>query len=87
MDSTLPFRDLALSDSGFVFDPMTGASFSVNGTGLAILRGLRDGLDRQRLLAMLAEEFEAGDADLDRDLGDFLQVLRREGLMPLDYEV
>ncbi len=86
MNVPLPFRDLALSESGFVFDPMTGASYSVNSTGLVILQGLREGLNRSGLLALLADRFDAAEADLDRDLSDFLQVLRREGLVPLDFE-
>ena len=32
------FNRLALSGSGFVFDPVTGNSFTVNTTGLSILR-------------------------------------------------
>ena len=36
-------RRLALSDSGFVFDPLSGASFTVNASGLALIRILQEG--------------------------------------------
>ena len=34
---------LAISASGFVFDPRSGATFTVNDTGRTIIEGLRDG--------------------------------------------
>ena len=50
MDALTRLSDLAISDSGFVFDPYTGASFSVNLTGLTLLRALKDGdTDRAQL--------------------------------------
>ncbi len=36
-------KNLALSDSGFVFDPSTGDSFSTNPIGLEIIRMLKEG--------------------------------------------
>jgi len=78
-------KDLAISDSGFVFDPYSGQTFSANATGLAILRGLVDGLGREALIARLAEEFEATDEDPDRDLDEFVSVLRQSGLVPHDF--
>jgi hypothetical protein len=32
--------DLAVSESGFVFDPWSGSTFTVNSTGLVLLAGL-----------------------------------------------
>ena len=33
MSSATHLKDLALSDTGFVFDPYTGATFTTNATG------------------------------------------------------
>lgn len=74
-------RDLAVSDSGFVFDPRTGATFSVNPTGLALLRGLMQGLERARLVGALDEGFEVDGADLDRDVDEFVEQLRAVGIV------
>ena len=49
-------RDLALSDTGFVFDPCSGATFTVNATGLAVLKGLTDRTTRRAQVdALLAQ--------------------------------
>lgn len=80
-------RDLAVSETGFVFDPHTGSSFSLNEAGLVVIDGLRRGDDRAALLAALTEYFEVpAGVDLERDLDDFLRRLRRDALLPEDYD-
>lgn len=79
-------KDLAVSDSGFLFDPYTGATYSTNAVGLRIVRGLQQGLDRAGLLAALAGEFALlGDEDLGRDLDEYLHLLRSNGLVSRDF--
>ena len=67
---------LALSDIGFVFDPVTGNSFSVNGSGLAILRRLQQGTDLPGIVASLSEEFEVDILAAERDVIEFANLLR-----------
>lgn len=87
MEGTERLKDLAVSDSGFVFDPYTGQSYSVNGTGLAILRALKEGADREAVVAGLAEHFDTGAADLHRDLDEFLHLLRQSGILAPDFDL
>ena len=87
MDPRQKVRDLAVSDSGFVFDPYTGATFSVNATGLHILRGLQREEARREILANLESSFGIGEADLERDLDEFVGQLRNQGLLPLDFSL
>jgi hypothetical protein len=75
-------RDLALSDSGFVFDPLTGHTFTVNGTCQLALRCLKDGLGPEDAAQRLAEEFAVDqDEDPARDVRDFMLQLRDCGLL------
>ena len=67
---------LALSDSGFVFDPVTGNSFTVNATGLAILRHLQHALDLAQVVAALATEFEVDEPTAEREVIEFAGHLR-----------
>lgn len=50
-------RRLAVSDSGFVFDPVSGNSYSTNVTGLAILRLMQRGLPLGEIVATLQKQF------------------------------
>ncbi len=79
-------RELALSDTGFVFDPYSGATYTVNETGLCVLQALKDGVDRDGVMDRLRERFELRDEDLARDLEEFVHQLRQNGLVPKDFE-
>ncbi len=92
MDVRQRLSDLAISDSGFVFDPYTGASFTVNLAGLTLLRSLKDGADRRALVAALRDGFEIRDGgaspdDFDRDVDEFVSQLRRFDLVPRGFEL
>jgi len=80
-------KDLAISDSGFLFDPWSGATYNTNATGRAILEGLREGLDRGALVARLRGAFEVRDEDVERDLDEFVFLLRENGVVPQDFRL
>ena len=60
----------------------------MNATGLAALRALVQGLDRDAVVARLREDFELRDgasgpaSDLIRDVDDFMAQLRQAELLP-----
>ena len=75
-------RQLAINDSGFVFDPLTGHTFTLNDTGLAVIRALKQGEDLDQIVAELGEGFELdGIEDIARDVEDFMGRLREHGLV------
>jgi PqqD family protein of HPr-rel-A system len=75
-------RDLALSDSGFVFDPVTGHTFTINATGGFAIRCLKEGLTAEETAQRMSEQFSVGDnEDCGRDLRDFVLQLRECGLV------
>ena len=67
---------LAISESGFVFDPVSGHNFTVNETGLSILRRLQKSTELAPLLEILATEYNVTPRDLERDVLEFAGVLR-----------
>ena len=85
MTTQARLNDLALSESGFVFDPYSGGTFTVNRTGMALLLALRDGLPRAAVIDRLRAEFQVDDADLDSDVGEFTRLLVQQGLVPPDF--
>lgn len=80
--------DLAISDSGFVFDPYTGATFSTNATGRAIFEALRRGASRGAIVQALKDGFDLRtEVDLHRDVDEFVALMRRNELLPADFEL
>jgi hypothetical protein len=69
---------LAISESGFVFDPVSGHSFSVNETGMKVIRLLQRGLDLRATVDTLGEEYSGGVDVMERDLIEFLGLLREQ---------
>lgn len=79
---TSRLRDLALSDTGFVFDPYSGHTFTVNASGLTILRALKQGASVDEAVARVQDEFEPeGGEDVARDVTDYVAMLRSLGLV------
>lgn len=68
-------RRLALSESGFVFDPVSGQSFTVNESGLEILRELQKNPDLKQTRHHLLQHYEASEQNMARDLDDFIAAL------------
>ena len=80
MSATLK-KDIALSDTGVVFNPATGDSFSVNAVGLELLRLLQSGIDEAALKAKMLERFEVEAHTLDKDYTEFMQLLKQHQLL------
>jgi hypothetical protein len=67
---------LALSSSGFLFDPVSGHSFTLNETGRDILKILQETRDLKALKQRLLDEYDLDSSTLDRDLLEFLGSVR-----------
>ena len=79
--TTPNLKNLAVSSTGFVFDPRSGATFTVNPTGLAILVALRDGASIDEVVDQIGDTFEGAPRSARDDVLDFLQALRAHGLV------
>jgi len=69
-------KNIAISENGFIFNPLTGDSFSVNETGLFILQKLKEGETRETIMKTLQDEFELDANSAEIDLNDFLSMLK-----------
>lgn len=76
--------NLAISESGFVFDAGTGESFSLNPTGYTILELLRQGKSDSEVKAWILEHYSVEPADLERLYFDFLRSLQQYGFFEND---
>ena len=67
---------LAISESGFIFDPASGHNFTVNETGLTILRLLQKDNELESLLDQLTGKYEVPQRELERDVLEFAGLLK-----------
>lgn len=68
-------KNIALSETGFVFNPSTGDSFSVNPIGLCILKDLKDGLSEKDIVVHITSEYNTPRETAERDLYDFMRMI------------
>lgn len=71
--------NLAISESGFVFDAGTGESFSLNPTGCAILELLKKGKSDSEVKSWILERYDVESSDFDRLYFDFVRSLHQYG--------
>lgn len=72
-------KNLALSDTGFVFDPTTGNTYTLNETALAIVRHLKSDKTKEEIIQSILSEYEVDTEEIERDLSDLLIQLKELG--------
>ncbi len=78
--------NIAVSDNGFVFNPASGESFMVNPVGLGMLNMMRKGLSQEQIVAAIQEDYRAEAMTIERDLLDFVEMMRQYRLLQYDDE-
>ncbi len=70
-------KNIALSDSGFVFDPSSGDSFSTNPIGLEIIKLLKNGKSADEIKKHITSTYMIDDNSFEKDLYDFVNMLQK----------
>jgi len=68
-------KNIAISDSGFLFNPSTGDSYSLNPIGQEILKLLKDGNDDGQVIAHILNNYMTDQDAIEKDLYDFKNML------------
>jgi hypothetical protein len=71
LPSTDSLGRLAISERGFVFDPLSGNHFTLNETGLAVIRQLQQGKSFQEIIDLLQQTYDINEREMERDLMEF----------------
>ncbi len=74
-------KELAISDTGFVFDPTTGDSYSMNSIGKDILSMLKEDKVKEEIEAEILEKYEIDAATFENDYYDFISTLQDQRLI------
>ena len=77
-------RNIALSDSGFVFDPSTGDSYSTNPIGLEIIKMLKEEKTPQEIKAAIVKQYMIDEVSFEKDYFDFVEMLSKIKLTESD---
>ena len=73
--------NIALSENGFVFNPSSGDSFTLNNTGKEVLMLIKEGKNIDQISGMMIEKYDVDKVTLERYLSDFLNDLSINNLL------
>lgn len=73
--------NIALSDNGFVFNPSTGDSYTMNNTGREVIMLIKEGKDISQITGLLLEKYDVDRNTLERYLSDFISDLNSNNLL------
>jgi len=74
-------KDIAISETGYIFNPLTGETFVVNQSGMEILNLLKKNYNQQEIQNQLAKEYMIDYNDIEKDLNNFIDFLMRYDLL------
>ena len=69
-------KNIAVSDSGFLFNPSTGDSYSVNPIGQEILKLLEEDHSETEIVDHITNNYMIDKNTVEKDLYDFLNMLK-----------
>jgi len=72
---------LALSDEGFLFDPTSGHTYTLNSVGTFILKKMIEECSFDEIIAAMIEEYDVPEDILGRDLEQFFHFLSEQGII------
>lgn len=74
-------KNVAVSDSGFVFNPTTGESFSANPIGTEIIEMLKQGKSQDEIKESILENYITEQDIIDKDIFEFFELLKQYSLI------
>ncbi len=77
-------KNIAISESGFVFDPNSGESYSLNPIGTEIIELLNTEKNYDEIETIMLKKYDTDVASFERYYYDFISMLEQYGLVEKD---
>lgn len=74
-------KNIATSESGFIFNPTTGDSYSANPIASEIITLLKEGTSTQNIKTQILERYDVSSAQLEKDWDDFTNQLKNANIL------
>ncbi len=74
-------KNIAISESGFIFNPEIGTSFTTNSLGVAILKQLKEKTSLDQIKDSIVKNYDIDAITCEKDLDDFLRIVNQYNLL------
>ncbi len=79
-------KNIAVSETGFVFNPTTGDSYSINQVGQEILGYLGENKSPDEITSLMTTDYDIDPASFEKYYFDFISMLRQFELLDEEHE-
>ncbi len=79
-------KNVAVSEAGLLFNPVTGESFSVNPIGVDIINLIREDKGLEYISKFILAKYETDKATFEKDYNDFIGILGHNNLIETNEE-
>ncbi len=74
-------KNIATNDEGFIFNPSTGDSFSVNPIGVELIQLLKKDTSTDEISEIICQKYDVDRIVFEQDLEDFIIQLKDFNIM------
>jgi hypothetical protein len=74
-------KNVAVSDSGMIFNPDTGETYTVNPIGAEIINGIKEGNTSTEISNKVTSKYTVEPSTFEKDFDDFISLLRNYSLI------
>ncbi|MGB9745712.1 MAG: PqqD family protein [Bacteroidales bacterium] len=74
-------KNIAISETGYIFNPSTGESFTLNQIGLEIINMAKENKSDDDIKKYLVQKYDTDETSLERYYLDFIEMLKQYHLL------
>ncbi|MFO7669197.1 MAG: PqqD family protein [Bacteroidales bacterium] len=74
-------KNIAISETGFIFNPSTGDSYSINRVGQEILGYLREEKSTEEITSLMTTLYDIDPSSFEKYFYDFISMLKQFELL------
>ncbi len=74
-------KNVAVSETGFLFNPSTGDSYSINPIGMDIVNMMHEGRSKDEIKRRIMADYVCDESTFEKDFYDFTLMLRNYKLL------
>lgn len=74
-------KNIAISESGYVFNPSSGESFTVNPIGIELVNMIRDEKSYEEISRTMLAKYNTDNDTFEKDYQDFIGLLKSYQLL------
>jgi hypothetical protein len=77
-------KNVAISESGYIFNPSTGESYTINPIGIEIFNLLKENKKYEEICKIILAKYNTDEDTFEKDYTDFVGILQQHQLIEND---